>query len=632
MAHKKGHRADARNYRPISMIITLAKLTQTLVYDRINKRLSDLRDQGHDNIADTQYGARKGRDRWALLATLKLVMDREARTLENGGCFNIISMDVSGAYPEMDAEGADQQLLKWGITGKLWRFQRLLEAGQRGVIITSHGHSKPQTHHGGVSQGGVGAGNKWTYGVNPIMLDIRRKAKGIMVMGAKYVILGYVDDLLLLAPWQDGPDPTIGIVTDATRRRGSRIAKQKTKWLPVQLKGQQPNPTAFAETKLDPKTQVTHLGLSVRGDNKQSFQQIKQTTDKAKASAAMIKWLGCYNPKVSPKKAEIITDALVTSVLIAGMTLTQFADKKQWNRAETVKAQIGKAKLGVPTRTSTPPVYADLGWTSAKASITRAQMALTQKIIKGEAGQVAAAVIEDEWDQCQEGSYTHYVRTRLDQIIYTGTFDDIKEATKTQWKKLMTKLTSHEQLQEWQDWMDQHGQENNNIQLTKQEWGLEKYLGQMDARKTALMAAYRMGSLSIRGNKTNITGNSICRLCGNHRETETHLLLECEHLEPQRTRMWTNIREELTEDQFQETMTGPTSALIPKLTGGGTEEYHHTITTHTATMLQDIQQEIKNKTGQEILANPWDEEQKWWEAQANIEKMEEIAQWMSNRK
>jgi hypothetical protein len=72
MIYKKAHKADARHYRPISLIIILAKIIQSMTYARIMDWLEKQRKEGKQNISDMQFGGRKGRDRWMMLMLLTM--------------------------------------------------------------------------------------------------------------------------------------------------------------------------------------------------------------------------------------------------------------------------------------------------------------------------------------------------------------------------------------------------------------------------------------------------------------------------------------------------------------------------------------------------------------------------------
>ena len=65
--------------------------------------------------------------------------------------------------------------------------------------------------------------------------------------------------------------------------------------------------------------------------------------------------------------------------------------------------------------------------------------------------------------------------------------------------------------------------------------GREKYLDWDDRERVAVLAAARMGVMSLQGNKTGEGGE--CRLCGDGEETEAHLVMCCGDLLHPRARM-----------------------------------------------------------------------------------------------
>ena len=121
LVHKKGSRAVLGNYRPITVIISMASLYSKV----LNARLTQVVDR-HDLLGDVQGGFRKGRggaDNIFVLHTLLW----KARAKNQSA--HLAFLDISKAYDSVNREVLWAKLTKLGISGKFLNMLKSMYSG-----------------------------------------------------------------------------------------------------------------------------------------------------------------------------------------------------------------------------------------------------------------------------------------------------------------------------------------------------------------------------------------------------------------------------------------------------------------------------------------------------------------------
>ena len=145
--HKKSSKADAENYRPISLTSHLIKIFERLVRKHIVHHLVL-----NTIICKNQHGFQKGK---SCLTQLLPHIDTILQNLQNNIDTDVIYLDYAKAFDKVDHEILLKKLHIYGIRGKLlkWMESYLTDRTQK-VVVNGH-HSNPETVISGVPQGTV---------------------------------------------------------------------------------------------------------------------------------------------------------------------------------------------------------------------------------------------------------------------------------------------------------------------------------------------------------------------------------------------------------------------------------------------------------------------------------------------
>jgi hypothetical protein len=145
---KKDCPSNLKNYRPISLIIILAKVMERLVYKHIYNYLTD-----NNLITSHQSGFTPGD---YAVNQLLYITKEFGRALDDGKEVRVVFCDISKAFDRAWHKGLLRKLESIGIRGSLlsWVKNYLSERKQR-VVINNSTSSWPDIN-AGVSQGSIG--------------------------------------------------------------------------------------------------------------------------------------------------------------------------------------------------------------------------------------------------------------------------------------------------------------------------------------------------------------------------------------------------------------------------------------------------------------------------------------------
>ena len=145
--HKKASKAEAENYRPISLTNHLIKIFERLVCKHIVHHLVQ-----NSMICKNQHGFQKCR---SCVTRLIPHIDTVLQNLQNNMDTDVIYLDYARAFDKVNHQILLQKLPIYGIRGKLlkWLESYLTDRTQT-VVVNGH-HSMPGTVKSGVPQGTV---------------------------------------------------------------------------------------------------------------------------------------------------------------------------------------------------------------------------------------------------------------------------------------------------------------------------------------------------------------------------------------------------------------------------------------------------------------------------------------------
>jgi len=145
--YKKGAKADAANYRPVSLTSVCCKLMESIIKDRLSHHL-----ESKNLLNASQHGFRSGR---SCCTNLIEFMDRVTAAADAGEPMDVVFLDFAKAFDKVPHRRLGEKLRAHGVGGDLWRWiQNWLSNRQQRVVLNGRASSWKEVLSG-VPQGSV---------------------------------------------------------------------------------------------------------------------------------------------------------------------------------------------------------------------------------------------------------------------------------------------------------------------------------------------------------------------------------------------------------------------------------------------------------------------------------------------
>ena len=145
--YKKGNKAVAGNYRPVSLTCIICKVLESIVRERIMCHMTRNR-----LFSEAQYGFIPGR---STVMQLLRVLDDWTQTLDEGGRVDVVYMDFQKAFDTVAHTRLLHKLTRYGITGTLLRWIEIFLTGRRQRVAVNGSYSDWIAVLSGIPQGSV---------------------------------------------------------------------------------------------------------------------------------------------------------------------------------------------------------------------------------------------------------------------------------------------------------------------------------------------------------------------------------------------------------------------------------------------------------------------------------------------
>ena len=178
---KKGEETSIENYRPLSLLSSISKVFERVVFNQLYQYLDV-----NNLLFDSQYGFRKQHS--TELAALELI-DRIHKSMDNGQIPVSIFLDLSKAFDTLDHTILLSKLKHYGIKNKAFQWFNSYLSNRHQYVEFEGARSETLGLEMGVPQGSI---------LGPLLFIIY--VNDMHTVSNKFTFITYADDTTLTAP------------------------------------------------------------------------------------------------------------------------------------------------------------------------------------------------------------------------------------------------------------------------------------------------------------------------------------------------------------------------------------------------------------------------------------------------
>lgn len=245
--HKKGPHSQIENYRPITMVCSMSKVFEKLIFNITYQYL-----ETNGILHPKQHGFRRRRSTVTSLVEAHSIY----LTLQNKKIdFDICLVDFSRAFDSVNIRFLVHKLEKVGITGNLLYLIRSFLTSRSSKVSIGDTLSGPKVYNSGVPQGSCLGPLLFSIFINDIMEHIEPDVHGFL----------YADDLKIFSKNRDSLQKSLDSISDYSLTWGLVISTQKC--FIMHCGPRNPKVTYNLEDNIIPTTSlVKDLGITFQED------------------------------------------------------------------------------------------------------------------------------------------------------------------------------------------------------------------------------------------------------------------------------------------------------------------------------------------------------------------------------
>ena len=253
---KKGQKNILKNYRPISVLSNLSKITESVMYDRLQSFFSS-----QNILSEKQFGFRK--DRSTEMAIMDLIF-KLLPALQNKKFAIVVFLDYSACFDTISRHILLKKLDQYGVRGKELKWFTSYLSDRRQYVVFNNAQSEIAAQDIGVVQGSR---------LGPLLYDIY--ANDFNSLCALQENILYADDTCCVYVGDNLIDLTahvnnrLSVINDWCCENKLFLNRKKSEFMVITTKNIDIVPELFIGTdKLKPVNSFKYLGVNIGSDMK----------------------------------------------------------------------------------------------------------------------------------------------------------------------------------------------------------------------------------------------------------------------------------------------------------------------------------------------------------------------------
>ena len=530
---KAGDDRSPSNWRPISLIPTVAKLFSSIIALRLQQHCDR-----HKVLSDQQYAFRAGRSIDEPLFIFNELLQYQCVEL-NKQVF-VCAIDLSKAFDTVWRDGLMMRLFNVGVRGKMLRLIRNMYTHTTASVWLNNKRTQEFELKTGVRQGENSSPLLFNIFIDQLSQHIKQHfatTKQITIKGVHLTHLIYADDLLLFANGHERLQELMQIAAVCFNQLRLSVNVNKTKVI-VFSRQQSLNRSQFTfsvnSQPIEVVPQMKYLGVLFNQDLSFTAHQ-QDRVNAANNRVLQLSWMSRRGMLMSVKSQIEAYELVVQPLLLFAAHLCKYG-RSVWRQAESVQHKAACKMLNSFRTTNVAALQGELGWLTVKQRCDLKHLLYLSKLHQFDSDTQIGQIVSQRMKQPETGSWFHHTHQLVRHYSLTEQFDQMLLGETAEWKRAVKKqvlsVSQHEWLLKVQQSSRLQTYTSLHTELRRAAYINHKERTTQEARGRVQMTRLRVGCNSLavdEGRKTRLSVQlRVCFNClSNTVEDERHVLLHC---------------------------------------------------------------------------------------------------------
>jgi hypothetical protein len=394
LIHKSGPKELLANYRQITVLPSMAKLFEMVLYRRLESWL-----EGRGLLREEQGGFRPDRrcqdQSLVLHETLYVRRERKESTF-------VAFIDVKAAYDAVSRDHLWLAVWQLGIFGRCWTLLRAMYDNVKRYVRVGSCLSPAFTVTRGVAQGSVLSPILYAIFSNGLLSGLASQPEQVLMGRRAISSLAYADDLAPIAAGPGGLQSKLDCISAHAAEMGYEHNNKKSAVMVMGSPLRWSSDTwSLGGRPLPLVTLYKYLGLEEQSSGSWCS-VIDRLLAKAKGVAAKLRGAGCVAAVMSPRHARLLFYALARPHLEFGCEIWT-PSRHQEAQLERVQLLFARKALGLPSRCNSVCVLAEFGVLPSFARRDLLRLYYWHHLVETDAARLLCAVWRDSATRVDDG-------------------------------------------------------------------------------------------------------------------------------------------------------------------------------------------------------------------------------------
>ena len=518
----KGQKGKCSNERGITVSSNLGKLFERIINERC---------KAVTNISDAQSQAKRATTDHLLV--LKEIISYQKQKKKPA---HLVFLDVTKAYDKAWLTGIMYAMHNNGLVGPLWNTVKKMNENLTAKLKTKDGITRPIHIKDSIRQGGVLSVMQYGVLMDEIAKAIKQKNLGCKIPGKeeKMGCLLWVDDVVLISENPKELQEMLDITHKIASKYHIVFGKEKSKVMNI---GTRKVPKfKLGEMELEPTSEYKYLGEVI--DNKLSLKKhIEHITHKAEGTYQTILALAGDTLFKGMEMETIwqLTETIIIPNIVYGCETWRY-NQTEGDDINRILDNILKRLLMVPKSTPREALYIETGILDITHIIDKRKLGMYNRLDKTK-NKLIQNILESNANKTWQKDIFKIAEH------YNITENQLKE-TKHKTKEIIKQTIN----KRFKTDLNENGQDKHKIQhliTNKPNWQAQnrpKYMNMLNRHQISMIFKARTRMVDVKNNYRGKYPDNICRGCGSHPETQTHIFEECPKFHQNNTTKITNTQ------------------------------------------------------------------------------------------